>query len=95
MSVSIGGRTASRRVGFRYFALVTGNDTDAAWVAQAKDEEGTESHGMYFRINGAVMWSKGANMIPMEELEGRMDATAHTRLVQSAVEGGMNTLRVW
>ena len=41
------------------------------YVAAAKTEEGTESHGMYFRINGAIMWSKGANMIPMEELEVR------------------------
>jgi len=31
----------------------------------------------------------------MEELEGRMSAVAHRRLVQSAVDGGMNTLRVW
>ena len=87
--------SADRRVGFRYFALVTGNDTDASYVAAAKGEEGTESHGMYFRINGAIMWSRGANMIPMEELEGRMNAEAHRQLVRSAVDGGMNTLRVW
>jgi beta-mannosidase len=31
----------------------------------------------------------------MEELEGRLDASAHTRMVQNAVDGGMNTLRVW
>ena len=31
----------------------------------------------------------------MEELEGRMSGLAHRRLVQSAVDGGMNTLRVW
>eukprot|EP01050_Picozoa_sp_SAG11_P009945 SAG11_NODE_972_length_6340_cov_3.043423_6_plen_62_part_00 len=34
------------------------------------------------------------SMIPMEELEGRMSAAAHTQLVQTAVDGGMNTLRV-
>ena len=45
----------TRRVGFRYFALVTGNDTDPAFVAAAKDQEGTESHGMYFRVNGAAL----------------------------------------
>lgn len=50
----------TRRVGFRYFALVTGNDTDPAFVAAAKDQEGTESHGMYFRVNGAAFWSKGS-----------------------------------
>ena len=31
----------------------------------------------------------------MEELEGRMDATAHTVVVQSAAAAGLNTLRVW
>ena len=51
--------SAHRRVGFRYFALVTGNDTDAAYVSQAAKEQGTDSHGMYFRINGAAFWSKG------------------------------------
>ena len=31
----------------------------------------------------------------MELLDGRMSAAAHRRLVQSAVEAHMNTLRVW
>ena len=31
----------------------------------------------------------------MEELEGRMASNAHRQLVRSAVDGGMNTLRVW
>jgi hypothetical protein len=87
--------TLSRRVGFRHFALVTGNDTDPSYVQKAQGMEGTDSNGMFFRVNGAVIFSKGANMIPMEELEGRMNAEAHTILVQSAVAGGMNTLRVW
>lgn len=51
--------TAHRKVGFRYFALVTGNDTDPAYVTKAASEQGTDSHGMYFRINGAAFWSKG------------------------------------
>ena len=34
-------------------------------------------------------------MIPMDELEGRYSAEAHRQLVKSAVEGKMNTLRVW
>ena len=50
---------------------------------------------MFWRINGAAILAKGANMIPMEELEGRMSADAHTALVKNAVDGGMNTLRVW
>ena len=31
----------------------------------------------------------------MEEMEGRSSAAAHRRLVQSAVEGGFNTFRLW
>jgi hypothetical protein len=37
----------------------------------------------------------GANMVPMEELEGRMDGGAHRILVKSSADAGMNTLRVW
>ena len=61
---------ATRKIGFRYVALVTGNDTDPSYVAHAAASEGTSSHGMYLRVNGAVLFSKGANVIPMEELEG-------------------------
>lgn len=86
---------ATRRIGFRTFALVTGNDTDPAYVAKNLNADGTDTMGMFFRVNGAPIFSRGANMIPMEELEGRYNAEAHYRLVQSAVEGGMNTLRVW
>jgi len=91
-----GAVTSSRRIGFRHFALVTGNDTAPGYVAAATGKEGnTLNFGMFFRINGAAIFSKGANMIPMEELEGRMSADAHTVLVESAVAGGMNTLRIW
>jgi len=84
-----------KRVGFRMFALVTGNDSDPAYVKANGNTDGTDVLGMLWRINGAVIWCKGANMIPMEELEGRMSADAHTQLVRNAVAGGLNTLRVW
>ena len=31
----------------------------------------------------------------MDNMEGRMTEAAHAQLVQSAVDGGMNMLRVW
>jgi len=46
--------TAHRRVGFRFFALVTGNDTDPAYVSASKGKDGTVSLGMLWRVNGAV-----------------------------------------
>ena len=85
----------SRMVGFRYVALVTGNDTDPEYIKNASSSETTSSFGMYFRVNGAAVFNRGANMIPMEELEGRMSAEAHAQLVKNAALGRMNMLRVW
>jgi hypothetical protein len=85
----------SQRVGFRVFALVTGNDTDPEWVVANKNGDGSATHGMYWRVNGAAIFAKGSSMVPMEELEGRMTAEAHYELVKSAATGGFNTLRVW
>ena len=85
----------SRRLGFRHFAIVTGPDTSPGYVRNATGAEGTDSLGMFFRINGAAVYSRGANMIPMEELEGRMREDAHRRLVASARDARFNTFRVW
>jgi len=87
--------TSVRRIGFRVPALVTGNDTNATWVAGNANADGSDTHGMFLRVNGAAMYARGSNMVPMEEFEGRMDAQAHAVLVQSAAAAGMNTLRVW
>jgi hypothetical protein len=86
---------ARRRIGFRHVALVTINDTDAATRASAAAQDGTGQLTMFFRVNGAPVYARGGNKIPMDLLDGRLSAEAHRRLVQSAVEGNMNTLRVW
>jgi len=85
----------TRRIGFRQFALVTGNDADPVYVNNAMEQQGTQFHGLFFRVNGVPIWSRGANVIPMDELEGRLHAQAHVQVAQSAVLGKMNTLRVW
>eukprot|EP01059_Diplonema_ambulator_P005508 TRINITY_DN1525_c1_g1_i1.p1 TRINITY_DN1525_c1_g1~~TRINITY_DN1525_c1_g1_i1.p1 ORF type:complete len:931 (+),score=264.77 TRINITY_DN1525_c1_g1_i1:382-2793(+) len=88
--------TTERKIGFRMLALVTGNDTDPAYVQQNKNADGTnKGFGMLIRVNGAVMFNRGGNMIPMEELEGRMSSMAYEQLVISSAEAGMNTFRVW
>jgi beta-mannosidase len=86
---------AARRIGFRLAALVTGNDTDPAWVRAAQGQEGTGNHTFMYRINGVAMAVKGANMIPMEILEGRYVPGMHRQLVASAAAAGMTILRVW
>ena len=87
--------TATRKIGFRHLVLVTINDTDSEAAASAANADGTGQFTMFFRCNGAAIYSRGANKIPMELMEGRMSGDAHRRLVQSAAEGRMNTLRVW
>lgn len=86
---------ASRLIGFRHIAMVTVNDTDPAIVARAPGQDGTGSLTMMFRVNGAPLYARGGNKIPMELLDGRMSAVAHRRLVQSAAEGNFNMLRIW
>ena len=81
-----------RLVGFRVFTLVTGNDTDPSTLA---GRDGQDHFTMRFKVNGADIWSRGSNMIPVEEMEGRTTAEGLRRLVQSAVEGGFNTFRLW
>ena len=59
------GVSASRRIGFRFVALVTGNDTDPSYVEASKSAQGTDHLGMLFRVNGAAIFARGANMIPV------------------------------
>jgi hypothetical protein len=94
-----GGASASavRRIGFRVFAIVTGNDTDAAWVAASTGADGTADPplGMRFRVNGAAIFARGGNLVPLDVLEARNTAASHAALVRSVAEGGMNIMRIW
>lgn len=59
------------------------------------NQEGSGQHGMYFRVNGALVMARGANFIPMDQLEGRLTDKAHRLSVQSAADANMNMIRVW
>lgn len=87
----------ARRVGFREFAYVTANDTDPKVVAEATrlGVEGTGNHTAAWRVNGALVFARGANVVPMEEVEGRRSVAALTSMLVSAAEARMNTLRIW
>ena len=89
--------SATRRVGFRVAYLTTGNDTDTAWVAAHRHGNGNAvpAHTIMFRINGAPVSMRGANMIPMETLEGRYVPGMHRALIKSAAAANMNLLRIW
>ena len=86
---------ATRMVGFRTLALVTGNDTDSAFLQKAATEEGSDEFTMFLRVNGEAVYARGANMVPMDQFEGRFSDANHRRLVQSSAAAGMNMIRVW
>ena len=98
-TVTAGGAVAAlaeRRVGFRYVVYATGNDTNPEWVAANAGGDGNaEPQGLLVRANGAPLAIFGANMIPVDNFEGRYSAEAVARLVASAAEARMNILRVW
>jgi len=50
---------------------------------------------MVIRVNGAALMIRGANMIPIDEFEGRYNADAFARMVRSSADARMNLLRVW
>ena len=85
----------ARRIGFRFAPLVTINDTSPAEVAAAATGTGTGNHTVMLRVNGAAVMARGANMVPMEVLEGRYVPGQHRNLVASAAAANFNTMRVW
>jgi beta-mannosidase len=89
------GVLVTRQVGFKFLVLVTGNDTAPGYVANNTHTDGTDSMGMMFRVNGAAFFARGANMIPLDEMEGRVNSTAVRVMVQSAADANFNMLRVW
>jgi len=91
----LGSHCSQKTVGFRSIALVTGNETDPEYVDISRHQEGTDSHGMYMKVNGKVVYARGANMIPMDEMEGRLSDESHEKLVENARLANMNMLRVW
>jgi beta-mannosidase len=83
---------------------VTTNETVGTMIENGADEEpeeGTGMQGMFFRVNGALLMARGANIIPTDQLEGRYsyednhNNEAYEILVQSAAVANMNMLRLW
>jgi beta-mannosidase len=50
---------------------------------------------MRLNVNGAKIWSRGANLIPMDEMDGRLTESAYHYMLKSAKDSNYNTLRVW
>jgi beta-mannosidase len=82
-------------IGFRAAHLVTGDDSSSHQRHQLLQQDGSSNFTMRLKVNGANVWARGGNMIPMEELEGRQSVEAYRALVASAAAAHFNMLRVW
>lgn len=84
IEVKQGVRTIERqdaRMGIRTIELVT-----------EKDKKG---ESFYFRLNGKRVFAKGANYIPQDIFQDRVDPNHTKKLLDDVVAANMNMLRVW
>lgn len=61
-------------------------------LIQQKDEKGT---GFAFKLNGKMVYMKGANYIPPDSFLPRVKDSIYKSLVDNARKANMNMLRVW
>ncbi len=81
VSMTAGGRTLEKRIGFREVTL-----------QRLPDDEG---ESFTFVVNGQPIFAKGSNWIPQDALPGRSDPQKLRRLLESAAESHQNMIRVW
>lgn len=62
--------STTRRIGFRVFALVTDDDSDPSSLSGVN---GSGNLTMRFKVNGANIWARGANWIPMVREQKEFD----------------------
>ena len=86
-----GAASATRALGFRTFAVVTADDTEPGALAGV---DGSGNLTMRWKVNGADMFMRGADIIPMEVLDGRSSDVALRVMVNSAKDAHFNVLRV-
>jgi len=75
--------TYSTRFGIRTVELVTESD------------EASNGKVFYFKVNGEKVFCKGANWIPADLLISRVSRERYRQLLQLAIDGNHNMLRVW
>lgn len=86
LELDIGGKTFHRKVAFRTVRLVED-------FIDPKNEK--KGRNFYFEINGIPVFLKGSNWIPISMFPSMDHSERLKFLLDSALEVGMNTLRVW
>jgi beta-mannosidase len=77
----------TKRLGLRRARLVTD--------PTPPNKHNKTGESFYFEINGVPIYAKGANWIPADTFNDRVDSARLDWLLQSAVDANMNMVRVW
>jgi beta-mannosidase len=80
------GDSLVRRIGLRTVELVTRKD---------RSPDGKRGESFAFRVNGRMVYAKGANWIPVDQYVERCTDEVYEHLLRSAAEANMNMIRVW
>ena len=83
--------STTRRVGFRTVVVVTADDTNPASIAGV---DGSGDLLVRWKVNGANLNLRGADVIPMENLEGRQSDVSYVGMLASAAAANFNVIRV-
>lgn len=83
--------SSARTLGFRVVAIVTGDDTNPANLT---GKDGSGDLVVRWKVNGANIVLRGADVIPMEAAEGRQSDVAYRGMLASAAAAHMNVVRV-
>lgn len=59
------------------------------------NEKDSIGESFYFKVNGFPVFMKGANYIPSDNFQNRVDRAKYEMLLNTAVKSNMNMLRVW
>lgn len=73
--------TRSKNLGIRSVELVA--------------EKDSIGESFYFKLNGKPVYMKGANYIPQQMMDSKVDREQYSELINDAVLANMNMLRVW
>lgn len=79
-----------RRIGLRTIELDMGPDEH-----ETKDKEGVTLNRFGLRINGRLVFAKGANWIPAHSFVAGLTREDYEPLLASAHEANMNIIRLW
>lgn len=58
-------------------------------------EKDSIGESFYFKVNGQPVYIKGANYVPQDILQDKVDDLRYEKLLNDVVESNMNMLRVW